>query len=124
MKKYASLGIIILFAFAFTLTGCGYTYQVTKTEAVVLGCEKGEFHPNPYYLAISDTYRIQENYGIWTYYHNLAYAEGKYDYIVTVNVDGTTHSVIREREFETGECISITIVYTYKGDRLVNIECK
>ena len=124
MKKFATLGIIVLFAL---MTGCGknYSYERTELEAVVIECEEGTYHPDASYMAIANMYLAQNNLGMWSTYMNLANTNGAYDYNVTIVIDGNNHTVIREQQYEIGQYITITMVNTYNQDKqLVNRECK
>lgn len=123
MKKYVTLGIITIL-FVFILTGCGenYSYETTEIKTVVLQCEEGTYHPDESYLSIANMYFVQQNLNMWNIYRNLADDNGKYDYNVTINIDGNNYTVVREEQYEVGQYITITRINTYMDSQLVKTE--
>ncbi len=69
-------------------------------------------------------YLAQQNYEQWNMYKNLAYANGKYDYQITISIDEENHTVIREEQYEIGQYITVIKVETYAGLQLVNTDYK
>lgn len=123
MKKIT----FVILLFALISTGCGekYSYEQIESKAIVMGCEKGTYHPDASYIAIADMYLAQKNYGMWSVYMSLANANGTYDYKILINFKGNNHIVIREEQYEAGQEITVTIVNTYNADsQLVKTEVK
>ena len=124
MRKYITLGIFAIL-FLFMLTGCEpeYSYEQTELEAVVIQCEKGTYNPDAEYLALAEMYMVQNNAYMSMSCMDLANQNGTWDYNVTVDIDGDNYTVVREKSYEVGQNITITVINTYNRDmQLVNIE--
>jgi hypothetical protein len=123
MKKIT----FVILLFALISTGCGekYSYEQIESKAIVMGCEKGTYHPNEYYESIAYMYLAQGDYSTWCLYMSLAETNGTYDYKILINFKGNNHIVIREEQYEAGQEITVTIVNTYNADsQLVKTEVK
>lgn len=111
-KKMALVTVAILFVFM--LVGCKETPSYEEIEAIVIQCEKGEFHPNEIYVSTANMYLAQENYELWSMYKSLADTNGTYDYNVTVSIDegSYTATVVRKDQYEIGSTITIKRINT------------
>ena len=55
---------------------------------------------------------------------NLANANGKYDYNITICIDCKKYTVIRKKPYNVGTCITVTEVKTYQDTELIKTEYK
>lgn len=122
--KLKKLSLIVLSLFCiFALTGCEDQHiEETIIETVVVSCEKGDFHPNQAYMTMANTALARNDFNKYTYYRNLANAMGKYDYNITVVIDGKTIEFTRYDEFNVGDAISVKKVDYYSGNKLERTE--
>ena len=123
-RSVLMLGLVLILAIGM-LTSCieQFTYEQTTADAVVLRCERGTFRRNAYYANLANMYLMQNNLGQWNIYRNLAQSTGKYDYQVTVEIDGEEQTVVREDALEVGQNVEITVTKTYdEAGQLVSVE--
>ena len=120
MKRIATM-VIASGLFVGLLTGCGdsYWYEESDISAVVTDCHQGDFHPDETYMATASSYLAQQDYGMYNMYMALAQTNGKYDYILTVDIDGKKYDVVRDEEISTGTESSITQVNKYDESKLL-----
>ena len=123
LKKLTLVMLSLLCIFA--LTGCEqYETKETVIDTAVVACEKGAFRPDQYYTTMANTALARNDFNKYTYYRNLANAMGKYEYHITVQIDGETITFDRYEEYEVGATISVKKIEHYTDGKLEKVEYK
>ena len=118
MKKYIS--IFMAFALIVILAGCSnYTYEENEIICKVLKCEEGEFIPNATYTVLATKALADGDATKWVLYNNLAKSTGKYEYKVTVNIEGKEYILTRDEPFKEGDEIVVKQKSSYCDGKLI-----
>ena len=121
MKKY--IAIILVMSFAILLTGCtSYSYEEYDVICEVKACDEGTFVPNAAYIALATKSLVDGDITKWSMYSNLANATGKYEYNVTVIIEGKEYIVTRNEFYEVGAEIIINKKCSYADGTLIEIQ--
>lgn len=118
MKKY--IFIVLAFAIMMLLAGCAeYTYEENEIICEVLMCDEGTFVPNPTYTVLATKALASGDATKWVMYNNLANSTGKYEYKITVNIEGKEYILTRNTPYEKGENIVVKQSNSYCDGELI-----
>ena len=118
MKRYMS--IIMILVTVMTLAGCSeYTYEENEIICKVEKCSKGDFIPNATYAVLATKALADGDATKWLLYDNLAKSTGKYEYKVTVNIEGNEYVLTRNEPYEEGDEIVVKQNNSYCDGELI-----
>lgn len=123
MRKNIFSVIVLVCCVAFIFTGCTVaTVEEREITVTVISCTQGEFHPDANYQAMAIVALKKNSMTLYNYYTKLAQDNGTYDYVVSFQIDDSTHSVIRSIASNAGDKISVTQIITHNGDTILSTE--
>lgn len=117
------IGIIVVLVIVGIVLLCKEASRYTEEEryitAIVMHCEKGNFHENSYYQNLATINLTQKNYAMYAFYSARAKEEGEYDYHITAEENGKRYVVVRDKPMRIGMSIRIREVEVYRDGEWV-----